>query len=711
MPPRQKRSLLRSFFKYCTKRTNSIPALSFSEPTTSTSDNAGRLNEKAEAWVPSTELKGISGAPVLGECDRYLLTSLEPAQASNQIPPAPQQQFSDWPPQSGMMHNLPDGEQAPRTDSPDDDDNLTPVPRRHSARHEFVISGPSVFTGARHTRVENLSIHQAGPEQDTNGWKLLMEKTAPNALHNSDARFDPPKCDEDTRIEVTSEILVWIQDRSAPTQLLCMTGAAGSGKSALQQTSAEHCEELGILASSFFFSTSDPTRNGCSALVPTIAYQLGLKSLRLRRAIAAVVDHDPLIFTQSLKSQMQALVVDPVRQLPTNALSDLPFAILIDGLDECNDEDRQRGILEVLQECMIGGRTPFRIFLASRPELAIHGALQPGGHLERLAYHIRLSDDYDATTDIRRSVQRMLHEIGRRRNLNPTWYTDEDVEAIVKAASGQYIYAATAMRYVSEPRGSPLDRLNAVVSWSLSGGGEQTSPFASLDFLYSQILLKAKQAYEAVDTNRYDFLLTFNSYVFLDRSLPLQDQILGYEDQTSEHIICDLRSLVTWSRSGCLNFYHKSFEDFLDSETRAGPLYMKARALDHIIAGSLRWVAKHSELDVENAMRTNSPFGDVIYSVVFTILRKANRQCYSLDNLVDTVIHFTEAGGWEKIHIWVVQPWTIGSTHPFHEAVTSWLEIFEWLIPLMKVCIRSISPVLTLCVLQTCRTEVGIHGR
>jgi hypothetical protein len=65
------------------------------------------------------------------------------------------------------------------------------------------------------------------------GWELLLENTAPNALHNSRARYDAPKCDEDTRVEVIKEIMDQIQDRDGPQPLLCMTGAAGSGKSAL----------------------------------------------------------------------------------------------------------------------------------------------------------------------------------------------------------------------------------------------------------------------------------------------------------------------------------------------------------------------------------------------------------------------------------------------------------------------------------------------
>ena len=109
-----------------------------------------------------------------------------------------------------------------------------------------------------------------------------MEKTATNALHNSSARFDAPKCDEDTRVEVTNELMEWMQDRTAPQRLLCMTGAAGSGKSCLQQTAAEKCGSSEILAASFFLSAQDATRNTIDPVIPTIAYQLGRENSTLK---------------------------------------------------------------------------------------------------------------------------------------------------------------------------------------------------------------------------------------------------------------------------------------------------------------------------------------------------------------------------------------------------------------------------------------------
>jgi hypothetical protein len=203
------------------------------------------------------------------------------------------------------------------------------------------------------------------------GWKMLLKNIASNALHDSSARFDPPKCDEDTRVEVTKELMDWINDREAPQRLLCMTGAAGAGKSALQQTTAEKCSDCNILGSAFFFSAGDPTRNNLSHIVPTIACQLGLRNSFLRDAIAKAVEQDPVIFKKQIKIQMNTLVVSPFKSVCESGEVDrntFPQAILIDGLDECSGEDNQAELLSTIKHCLLDDDLPFRIFIASRPE-------------------------------------------------------------------------------------------------------------------------------------------------------------------------------------------------------------------------------------------------------------------------------------------------------------------------------------------------------
>ncbi|KAF5339214.1 hypothetical protein D9611_011187 [Ephemerocybe angulata] len=507
-------------------------------------------------------------------------------------------------------------------------------------------TGPGFLSNSHDFQVDNFEYNVYNQAAKSKGWDTLVTATAPNALFDAKARFDPPKCDEDTRVELIREIMDWIRNREAPQRLLYMTGAAGAGKSALQQTISENCAGSEILAASFFFSAGDGTRNNTARLIPTIAYQLGLTSTALRKMIERTVENDPLIFDRSLMSQMEALILNPVSRLSPSELLALPYAILVDGLDECSNEDSQKEFLRVIDYCVVKDRTPFCFFVASRPEMVVQEALRPGGYLHKAAYPIQLSDSgrYDASTDIRRTVSRRLRELGEMMNLEETWFSETDVDKIVEAASGQYIYAATVMRYVSQRRGAPKTRLRTVLDWAPGKKQSKAKPFAALDRLYMLILSRAKEEYEAVDTNEHDFLLVLNCYCLradYNYFLSFYDQILGLEEGAYKSIVGDLQSLVK-DKGGRLVLYHKSFQDFLFDEGRVGAFYAQSRALAHTVSCCLQRISESDHLS-EVAIRLLAATTNQYFNQHST-LPEPHR-------VVDSFIEFFKAsgGGWVLI--------------------------------------------------------------
>jgi hypothetical protein len=382
-----------------------------------------------------------------------------------------------------------------------------------------------------------------------------------------------------------------------------MTGAAGSGKSALQQTIAEICGRNKTLGSSFFFSATDSSRNTLKAVVPTIAYQLGSANVMLKRWITIAVENDRLIFSRSLKTQMSALIVQPFKRLKMDlglGVNSLPYAILIDGLDECKGEERQAELLTVIKECFLESDLPFRVFIASRPEWAVRTALEPGGDLYGKVYHIQLSDDYDASEDIGRYLRRRFQLRGSRIG-NSEWFTEDDIQALVRAASGQFIYAATVIKYILERRSSPVERLKIVLTWT-PHENQSARPFKALDMLYTNILSAAREAYEEIDTHEErDFLLLLRAYQLNTGAslfwgaprfpVHLLTALLGLEAQGELFILSDLRSLVTFDNEGDgkmrLRFYHKSFSEFMDQESRSQDLFCSASRVHAYISKCL----------------------------------------------------------------------------------------------------------------------------
>ncbi|RXW15781.1 hypothetical protein EST38_g10071 [Candolleomyces aberdarensis] len=531
----------------------------------------------------------------------------------------------------------------------------------------------SMFSNAQGFKVGKISVHSNQHVQNAqgnriDGWKMLLENIASNALHDSNARFDPPKCDEDTRVEVTHELMDWIQDREGPQRLLCMTGAAGAGKSALQQTIAERCSDSNILGSAFFFSAGDPTRNNLTHIVPTIAYQLGLRQSALRDTIVKTIENDPVIFKKNLKMQMDTLVVAPFKQLCARGelhRDTFPHAILIDGLDECSGEENQAELLSTIKHCLLDNDLPFRIFIASRPEWAVRSALdsEPEGYLHQLAYHINLSDMYDATSDIRRYLWGRLRGIGSRsydrQARSHLWPTAEDIEKLVEAASGQFIYAATVVKYLSERRSSPVDRLRTIINWT-PDGGQQARPFEALDLLYRNILSTAKELYEAVDTNRgQDFLFLIRAHELnAQDSLPFGStascfdefmDIIGFQEGGGHQVLfSDLHSLVffeqipldnnkSWEQ---ISFYHRSFSEFLDNEIRAQHLFVsETRVLETVTNSCLQKLLQRKDF-------LGTKLDTLDYIAVQLVLNSFCRIIY-VDDL--QLIEFTRNNGWERI--------------------------------------------------------------
>ncbi|KAJ2916885.1 hypothetical protein MD484_g3522, partial [Candolleomyces efflorescens] len=329
----------------------------------------------------------------------------------------------------------------------------------------------------------------------------------------------------------------------------------------------------------------------------------------LKQHIGSAVARDELIFKKSLRVQMDALVLGPLRHLQvcsqqSGMTLDLPYAILIDGLDECKGERCQRELLSVIGLGLLVPDLPFRIFLASRPEMAIRTALEPGGLLHGRANHLQLSDKYYAGKDMCRYLRKRLQDLSLRVG-NPNWFTEKDIDTLVEGASGQFIYVATAFKYISEPRGSPPDRLRIVLTWKPQDANP-ARPFETLDILYTNILLNAKEAYEAVDTHHgRDFLVLFRIYQInnypditvpnsgINVSVEALGELLGLEGNAAEILISDLHSLVAL-QGDSLRPWHKSFYDFLDEETRAKSFFVpRDHAYAHLAKCAMQYITQY----------------------------------------------------------------------------------------------------------------------
>ncbi|KAF4609753.1 hypothetical protein D9613_012030 [Agrocybe pediades] len=324
--------------------------------------------------------------------------------------------------------------------------------------------------------------------------EILTDTVAPSAFHDSGARFDPPKCHPWTRVKVFEKIMGWILGRDEET------AAKPFLKSAIAQSTIEPGIEQDLLLAIFFFSRADPSRNHAGPLIATLAYELycAFSETEVQTIILSAIKKELLIFKRTNdNSPPSSFSFSAFRAY----LSDTPFThhrlsfvVVIDGLDECVDHSSQKAILTGLADSVRQLHPYIRILVVSRPE---HGIKLSFGSKNLKGVHdlllLDLHNENEAGTDIKlylcERFAQVKDEFDNRtsgRNLDASWPGEEYIQELVAKSSGQFIYAATVVRYVESTRHRPDHRLDIVLNLRAYNGLE--SPFAQLDALYTMIL-------------------------------------------------------------------------------------------------------------------------------------------------------------------------------------------------------------------------------
>src|SRR5882762_7682054 len=120
------------------------------------------------------------------------------------------------------------------------------------------------------------------------------------------ARFDHDSkrvsCTRDTRAEILDTIYRWFEDEVGGAlqtegnqhgRIFWLDGVAGTGKSTIAQTVADHFNRTHQLGASFFCSRDDAECSNVGLVFPTIAYQLSLRSPSFQNHLSEAIEKDP----------------------------------------------------------------------------------------------------------------------------------------------------------------------------------------------------------------------------------------------------------------------------------------------------------------------------------------------------------------------------------------------------------------------------------
>ncbi|KAM6499297.1 hypothetical protein JOM56_004805 [Amanita muscaria] len=440
-----------------------------------------------------------------------------------------------------------------------------PVATQLQGAQGFTFSGNPILTNIG-TNTGNLTtVNNYG---GTHGLEKLERFVSFAALHDSAEQDPDRRCHPGTRNTVLRQLRDWFNNPDATDPIIWLHGPAGAGKSAIAQTIAHEYRERG-LAATFFFYRSDAERNDGNRLFPTIAWQLAFSIPAIKDFIVHALDRTPHLPRKDVETQFEQLVSHPFQAL-NNIASQMPrFApvVIIDGVDECSDEQLQRRFLTVIGDALKDPRAILRFIICSRPEARIEETL---GQFKDSTLQIDLATLDDSHCDIEKYLVDQLSAIASKRSLDPTWPGQEIIQEIVFQSSGNFILPSTLIRFVSDEDYSPESQLDIVRKLKPH---ENASPFALLDELYLEVLKRPPDQ---------DFLKTFLA-LFVGRSSIDQDDL--HEDDATLMNISekDLRTKLRKMRSllkfkPFIDVYHKSFLDFLQDPSRSGQYHISKQA-------------------------------------------------------------------------------------------------------------------------------------
>ena len=409
------------------------------------------------------------------------------------------------------------------------------------------------------------------------GLSLLRDNVAPGAFYNSAERYDQPKCYPHTRIAVIKEIMTLAGDEEKRAFCTWIYGPAGSGKTAIADSIAELCHDNGRLAASFFFSRGADGRKDATYFVSSLAYQLAMAIPEMQEWVNARVENDPLRFSRSLSTQMQALIVKPLNEvakaggLAQSALLSRPrFIIVIDGLDECDNSKSQTDIMQVLLKATQQLSVPISFLIASRPDYYIRDTFNRD-EFNSITSRIVLDDKYDPDSDIERYLLSAFDDIKRRhplmRHLPEVWPSEEEIMWIVQNSSGHFIYAATVIHFVNSYRHRPMERLKIIFGLSPPN---RDLPFVELDALFTHILSSV------ADVERVLEVLSLLLTVLGMTTFSYMEKLLSYDQGEIRLLLVDLHSIIRVPEGDTdeIRILHASFRDYLLDRSRSGPFFI-----------------------------------------------------------------------------------------------------------------------------------------
>jgi hypothetical protein len=336
-----------------------------------------------------------------------------------------------------------------------------------------------------------------------------------------------------------------------------LTGLAGLGKTTIAYTICERLDKAHQPFASFFSLQLDSKNS--KLLVPTLCRDLAELYNSYASKLLSILETNSKAVNAGLRIQIDELLAKPWQDCITQ-LKDIPTPIVVvDALDE---SDRGTDFLkELLCAIHAGQLAGIKFLVTSRPDpkiVEICKSFPPN-----VICKLHEVDTTNVQNDIEKYLREALPEL-----------TDEpEIALLSQRAGGLFIYATTAVRFISPPHSPPsasemrfhLQMMLTPDPLAYHAGDGETS---LVDELYERILGDAFRD-ARVRAKRLQILHTIICAESRIDMTVLAD-LTNSDQGTVKRVVESLHAVLFVSpKDGCVYWYHASLPDFIFSQVRA----------------------------------------------------------------------------------------------------------------------------------------------
>ncbi|KAF7982448.1 hypothetical protein HWV62_28595 [Athelia sp. TMB] len=366
-----------------------------------------------------------------------------------------------------------------------------------------------------------------------------------------------PLCLPHTRVDVLQLIHDWAEDPACAQNVLWLHGLAGSGKSTIAATLAQHYRERHQLGAFLAFDRGIDERRDPELFVRTLAFQIGVVDPRFGTSISESFVKHPSLLSSPLPYQFQILLA-PLQALFEEVAGGACIIVVIDALDECGTPDTRESILKLLVEDIPNLAAHIRLIIASRKEPDIDFVL---GELPRV-HQLALDLSSPATLDdISAYLRHQLARIAQKRRL-VGWPDEATIQRLIERTNGLFVWASTAANFIDGYH--PKRQLKILLEGGPASGAE-----SAIDALYRTALMACGDWDEPAFVDDFQAILGVVVVARVPLSTAAIDDLTGNghgansdEDwQSCAHLVHRLGAVLTAAPQ--VRAIHPSFADFL----------------------------------------------------------------------------------------------------------------------------------------------------